>query len=322
LATEPTLLRWSTGEFIMHGGICRNSAIGLVVAFVVSLGISETAMAQIFRPRARQDGPVSEAFVGEPYGVGRWTITLPPGVNPAALGESGFVLTEKNGRVRFQAFQAEPVRTVAREILGRPQNATVYFLFTGAAPLELQLFTPAASSTSITPQNDPVGQAKLASEWWVRYTQQANRLGKPADVPDIVDNYLLGTLSRRLNLPPASQVPPPPIRQIANTIMGMASGGQPALPGMQSGDAELDNQAGLLLGADSLRSEMQQKALKSPINRCRRASRLLATCPRCSAKLRSSHWPNMCRRNVFTFASATFRTISGSTTHWSAGAAI
>ncbi len=97
-----------------------------------------------------------------------------------------------------------------RELLGRPQIAVVYFLFTGDAPLELQLYAPTAAATTITPQPDPVGHERLLSDWWVRYTRQANTINRSADYPSLVDNYLLATLSRRLNLPPASQIPAPP----------------------------------------------------------------------------------------------------------------
>ena len=167
----------------------------------------------------------------EPYGVGRWTVQLPPGVNPALLGNSMFTLTEKNGRAMFQAFQAEPLRTVAREFLGRPQTATVYFLFTGDGPLELQLYAPTAVATIVTPRRDPVGQARLLDDWWVKYTRQANRIDRPTDYPDMVDNYLLTTLSRRLNLPPASQIPPPFVCTLADSVLSMAGGGAPKLPG-------------------------------------------------------------------------------------------
>ena len=101
---------------------------------------------------------------------------------------------------------------MAREFLGRQQMVTIYFLFRGTQPLELQLFSPTATSTSVTPRREPIGHERLLEEWWVRYTRQTNRFDRPADYPQLVDNYLLATLSRRLNLPPASQLPPPPIR--------------------------------------------------------------------------------------------------------------
>src|SRR5690606_853672 len=98
----------------------------LFIAGLILASTPATVQAQLLRGRLRQTGPQVEAIYGEPYGVGRWTVDLPVGTNPALLGNSGFTFTEKNGRAVFQAFQAEPVRAVARELLGRPQQATVY----------------------------------------------------------------------------------------------------------------------------------------------------------------------------------------------------
>ncbi|HEY2826871.1 MAG TPA: hypothetical protein VGJ04_04665 [Pirellulales bacterium] len=235
----------------------------ITTAFIILTILAKvwSANAQILQRRLRPQEPETEAYAGQPYGVGRWTVQLPQGVNPALLGNSGFTLSEKNGRAIFQSFQAEPLRTAARELLGRPQTATVYFLFTGDAPLELQLYAPTAAATAVTPQVDPVGHERLLSDWWVKYTRQANRINRSADYPPLVDNYLLATLSRRLNLPPASQIPPSPIRLLADGLLGSATGGIPKLPGSQTGDEQTNHEIGLLLGGDSLRSELQSKVL-------------------------------------------------------------
>ncbi len=243
----------------MHGGISK--CLPAVFAIASAMIFTSVADAQLLKGRLRPQEPEVEAIAGEPYGVGRWSVQLPSGVNPALLGNSMFTLTEKNGRAMFQAFQAEPLRTVAREFLGRPQTATVYFLFTGDGPLELQLYSPTAVATTVTPRKDPVGQAKLLGDWWVKYTRQTNRIDRSADYPGLVDNYLLTTFSRRLGLPPASQIPPPPIRQLADSLLGMASGGQPKLPSAETGDQQLDRQIGLLFSTDSLRSELQTQVL-------------------------------------------------------------
>ena len=238
----------------------RRFALLMALATIAS---AWPANAQILRQRLRPpQEPETEAYAGEPYGVGRWTVQLPQGVNPAILGNSGFTLTDKSGRTVFQAFQAEPLRTAARELLGRPQTANVYFLFTGDAPLELQLYSPTAATTTITPVRDPVNHERLLTDWWVRYTRQANRLGRPADYPPMVDNYLLATLSRRLNLPPASQIPPSPIRLIADSLIsGVANGGIPKSPATPTGDEQANHQISLFFGSDALRSELQTKVL-------------------------------------------------------------
>ncbi len=273
----------------MHGRMSKSSIAVLVIT--VAVFIASSANAQLLKGGRllRPQEPEVEAFVGQPYGVGRWTVQLPAGVNPALLGNNLFTLTEKNGRAMFQAFQAEPMRTVAREFLGRPQTATVYFLFTGDGPLELQLYAPTAVATVVTPRKDAVGQARLLDDWWVKYARQFNRIDRPSDYPDLVDNYLLSMLSRRLNLPPASQIPPPPVRILTDSLLSIASGGQPKLPGTQSGDAELDRQLGLLAPTTCAASCKRKSSAaattktKSPISRCRSRSTSRLTCRRPSA---------------------------------------
>ncbi len=226
------------------------------------LACDPSADAQLFRGRFLRPAaePGIEAIAGDPYGVGRWTVQLPPGVNPALLGNNNFILSEKNGRVQFQAFQTESLRAV-REFLGRPQTATVYFLFTGDAPLQLELYTPTGTATTVTPQREPVGHARLLTEWWVSYARQANRIDRSADYPDLVDNYLLATLSRRLNLPPAGQMPPPLVQSLANSLFSSITGIRANSSEVESGDEELDRQLGMLLGADNMRSQMQTQVL-------------------------------------------------------------
>ena len=119
----------------IHG---NRKLAGLFVAALTLLSFTTVSQAQLLKGRMRPQEPEIEAIAGEPYGVGRWTVSLPAGVNPGLLGNSGFTLTEKNGRAMFQAFQSEPLRSGVREFLGRPQTVTVYFLFTGNQPLELQ----------------------------------------------------------------------------------------------------------------------------------------------------------------------------------------
>src|SRR5262249_12059782 len=149
-------------------GLLTNDMNRPVVYFVCFAALAASvapAQAQLLRGRLRGPEPSSEAYVGEPYGVGRWTVQLPPGANPSILGNSGFTLSEKNNRVLFAAFQAEPIRSGLREVLGRPPMATAYFLFTGDGPLDLQLLTPTATPTVINPTRDPVGQNKLLTDW-------------------------------------------------------------------------------------------------------------------------------------------------------------
>src|SRR5436189_2114131 len=104
------------GGPIMHGGIAKaihvyRKLACVLVAGLILLAFAADVRAQLLRGRLRQQEPEIEAFAGEPYGVRRWTVQLPAGVNPALLGNNAFPVAEKNGRITLQALQAEPLRT-------------------------------------------------------------------------------------------------------------------------------------------------------------------------------------------------------------------
>ena len=113
---------------------------------------------------ARAQGPIqAEAVAGQPFGVGRITLDVPPEMLPEPLGIEGIGLTEKNGRVFYPAIDnpafgklvkelldsdtpltsGGPVRDevggLLRGILDRPPRTTVYFLFRGDEPLQVTL---------------------------------------------------------------------------------------------------------------------------------------------------------------------------------------
>ncbi|MCC7087325.1 MAG: hypothetical protein IT427_20175 [Pirellulales bacterium] len=245
----------------MFGGKQTREVLNLTLSIVLGVVVSSPAAAQLLRSRLRPPPTPIEALAGQPYGVGKWTLELPPGVSPALLGNSGFVLQEKDGRVSYQAFEAMPLRTAARELLGRPQLATVYFLFTGNEPLNLTLYAPTALSGTVVPRTDAAAHDPLLSQWWVQYARQTNRIDRAVDYPDIVDDYLLAMLSRRFNLPPASQIPPSPVRLLADRLTSAIGGSAISLPNSNRSESMLDQQAAMLLGSDGLRSALHAQVM-------------------------------------------------------------
>ncbi len=71
----------------------------------------------------------ADALAGEPFGVGRVELRLPPDMLPEEMGLSGIGLTEKDGRVLYPAVEKRLLRTAIRDLLNRPQVAVIYFLF-------------------------------------------------------------------------------------------------------------------------------------------------------------------------------------------------
>src|SRR6516162_5091382 len=58
-----------------------------------------------------------QAVVGEPFGVGAVTLTLPPEMLPEPLGIEGVCLSEKSGRVFYPAMRTPAMANVLKEML-------------------------------------------------------------------------------------------------------------------------------------------------------------------------------------------------------------
>ena len=94
----------------------------------------------------------AEALVGQPFGIGRVTIT---GLE-AGIDANRVLIEERNGRVLYPAVSPGLLGRVLGQILGDPADrpaagVTVFFLFRGAEPLELTLFTPSRVPLTVEP---------------------------------------------------------------------------------------------------------------------------------------------------------------------------
>lgn len=213
-------------------------------------------------PTAAQGRIEVEAIAGEPFGIGRVTFELPSNMLPDPLGIEGVGLSEKHGRVLYPTLDNPAFGKVMREILdsdtpltsGGPVRrevsgilrgvlaardaagirTTLYFLFRDTEPLDLTLNAREPIPLKVIPRNDPVAHPRLLELWWKQYAKPANLFEPKPDYPPIVDNYLMATLARRLNLrlPEDKQTKSP--------------------------YAELRKEIGFNLGTESLRMAMQQ----------------------------------------------------------------
>jgi len=177
----------------------------------------------------------AEAFAGTPFGVGRVTIhsggdfrvNLPPrpgrgrlgnlarrvveqvgGVqgNTTELQSAELALVEKSARTHYPVF-AKRDRPVLKQFINVPSESTVYFLFRGNEPLELTVYAPQPASGQVVPRNDREGFDRLLAAWWNDYSSAAEGRDADREYPQMVEEYLAGTLSRRLKLalPPRTQ---------------------------------------------------------------------------------------------------------------------
>ena len=171
----------------------------------------------------------AEAFVGEPFGVGRITLSSggefrvnriprPGGGRIAQLAKkiaeqagtgsresfnlesAEMALSEKSGRAFYPVFEKRE-RPILKQFVNTPSASTIYFLFQGAAPLDITAYVPNAQALQIVPRQDRAGYDRLLASWWRDYSAAADGRNAVKEYPAMVEEYLTDTLSRRLRLP-------------------------------------------------------------------------------------------------------------------------
>ena len=214
---------------------------------VIRLGL--LALALVW---AAQGGPAwgqirADALAGEPFGVGRVELRLPPDMLPEETGLAGIGLTEKDGRVLYPAIERRLLRTAIRDLLNRPQVAVVYFLFQGNAPLTLTVQSRVPQTFVLAPVNVSRGAAGLLGEWLRAYNARPGLTERSADYPPSVENYLRASLAQRLGLPAVERRLEKSWQQQIQQELGVALAGEPILMAMERdrfrGDQGLDETA-------------------------------------------------------------------------------
>jgi hypothetical protein len=178
-----------------------------VFAALLALAVQATAC-------LAQDAIEVDAVAGEPFGVGR----LVAFVDPRDDG-GGVMLTDHTGRVFYPTYSSRPVRRILRELVGAPRRVEALFLFTGNAPLELNLASSKPTTVRVRPRRDAQTHADLLNDWWNEYASLDKRRGRGDDYPSVIDDYLTATLARRLQLPlPPDFVASAPDRDLKHAI--------------------------------------------------------------------------------------------------------
>ena len=194
----------------------------------------------------------AEAVAGRPFGVGRIALQSPANA-PDTQSPGRLLIQESQNRVFYPAASSpnNNAGKVAKDILNRTRRpigqiisgflddsdkASVYFLFRGDGPLDLTVGAQPPLRMSVTPVAHPAAHNQLMAAWWKAYAAPQG-LGKKADYPPIVENYLQTMLTRRLGL----QTPPG-----------------------RTGDAwqgHFEQQLGLQLDTEAIRVAMQQQRM-------------------------------------------------------------
>jgi hypothetical protein len=231
----------------------HQTIVSSLVVFLLTGACCDSTFAQ-----GRVEG---EAFVGQPFGVGRIVVDLSPDMLPQPLGVEGIGLGEAHGRVLYPVVEnpafgklikgvldrrtpltiggpiREEVGGILRTILDRPPHATIYFLFRGAEPLDLMVQARSNLSLTVVPRSGGNGHRRLLPLWWQQYARAPRLLETKPDYPPLLDNYLTTMLAKWTNsrLPEKKQT--------------------------KSAYDELQHELGVNTGTESLRISMEQDRL-------------------------------------------------------------
>jgi hypothetical protein len=195
-----------------------------------------------------------EAYLGEPFGVGRVTVDLPPGTSASPWSDDRFTITESNHRVLYPVIENTPVRRILRNFLRieTPWRATFYFMFRGDEPLELVLHAPDAQRFTVRPERDDDEHNELLDDWWDATEGRYQQVYRLAEYPVVVENYLTAIWARRLD----REMPEPRMY-----LLRMYEWGDSWLSKLMANEAYQNNiERDLLLGAFS-RNEVASIAL-------------------------------------------------------------
>ena len=142
----------------------------------------------------------AEAYLGQPFGVGRVTVAVSSAGPAAPLEDERFTVSSPDGRVLYPAIKEEPARRLLRRLLDiqAPRNVTIYFLFRGDQPFDLETFAPNEQRIHVTPRMNPQSHQALLNEWWQQYATRWKNLRANPQFPPVVENFLAANLSRRL----------------------------------------------------------------------------------------------------------------------------
>lgn len=166
-------------------------ALGICTPFVLTLLWPMSAASTVQAQEA-------EAIAGQPFGVGKITVDLDSGSR--LVPDSPIELVDPQGRALYPAFEGAGVLAPGRKKRPEPNSLTVYFLFRGDGPLELDLRTDRSYRATARPVADQAAHRTLLAAWWNCYTAAANDVAKWDACPPLVGDYLTATLARRLGL--------------------------------------------------------------------------------------------------------------------------
>lgn len=176
----------------------RTRSAGLFISCFLAISCTGSA----FELSATGADLSGEAFVGQPFGVGRIELTITPDILPTPLGVEGILIKEANGRIHYPVIATPPMGGFFAGLVGSQPRASFYFLFRGNGPLEIELLTRRPVRLMVKPQSDARRFNRLLTSWWREYAQPPGLFESKPDYPPLVAQYLRLMLAQRLGLRP------------------------------------------------------------------------------------------------------------------------
>ncbi len=143
-----------------------------------------------------------EAVAGQPFGVARISLPLPPEDVGLATAPSVYSASAADGRALYPAFSQGFLRRLFGDGGPPPDRLTVSFLFRGSRPFDVTVRTPTPQIVRVNPRTVASRvQSRILRRWWLDYNAMFREQMRSEDHPPIVATYLTAMLARRLNLP-------------------------------------------------------------------------------------------------------------------------
>lgn len=218
-------------------------------------GAALLACAAVTSGHRAQAQAIAEAYSGRPLGAGRIGLRSLRGEPALPASDDAIELREANGRALYPAYETSPLRQVFRNLANRRRELNAYFLFRGDEPLELTLLAGAAYEERLRATNNPAAHQALLDQWWQEYVRNREKGIRDGGYPPVIENYLLATLSRRLNMP------------------------LPPLAGLEPSDDPSQQALNSLMASDALRLRLQDRVLVAEAASGQTASVALPTTP-------------------------------------------
>ncbi|MFK7768122.1 MAG: hypothetical protein AB8B55_12940 [Mariniblastus sp.] len=147
----------------------------------------------------------TEAFAGEPYGVGKLTFRLRMG-DEMIHRVGAALLTDSENRIFYPVVSKSAVKTFFQTVTGsandQPDDVhTVWFLFKGQDPLKLAMQGSGGTAFEIPVEFARTRQFdRRVRQWWDSYNRVINAQIEQGDYPPLVETYLKSLLGKRMGL--------------------------------------------------------------------------------------------------------------------------